>query len=373
MGVGVWGGKVWGLVLVYRIKLMNSNRIYFAQEMGHNCLDCTYHNNSQKCFVYIANNNIVHVTPYEGSGPCDNYRNQRTPIQALAPYYLSLGLKNWCCMENTILRVTNTPFSILIETILPHDAITIHYAQNKMSRNQTHNTTNVVKYYIQLYAFYVFILKEFPCCSESDINVKEWNFVSDKKNDIFLVDGFSINLSSAIIYSVKEKLGQQRGLDIMSDLNNCRFSKSLRSIRKKHALHCINNANNLSKVSHKWINLLNESAVPKVVSRIYCDFKMSTFKLNPLTIGRIKSNYKNCSQFISGPCCFLRPELMENDAHKLFCKTNFHAGIEILKYGTCYPGKCEFLCRYLIDEYEKHVTCRNCKPFPGKTGYLESD
>jgi hypothetical protein len=344
---------------------MASNRIYFTQEMGLNCLDCTYHNNSQKCFVYISNNNIVHVTPYDANVPCDNYRNQRTPIQALAPYYLSLTLKNWCCMENTVLRVTNTPLSVLIETILPIDAITVHCARNKQSRqSQTRSIDSVVKYYIQLYAFYVFILKEFPCCSDSDINVKDWNFVSDKKNDLFLIDGFSINLSSAIIYTAKEKLGQHRGLDIISDLNNCRFSKSLRCIRKKHALHCIDNACNTSKVSHKWICALNGGAVPKVVSRLYCDYKMSIFKLNPLTIHRVKANYKNCSQFLSGPCCFLRPETMQNDAHKLFCKINFHRGIDILKYGTFYPGKCESLCRYLLDTYQQHTICRNCKLFP---------
>jgi hypothetical protein len=280
-------------------------------------------------------------------------------MPSLAQIHLSYFIPGMALCD---IGIINTTFSILAQSHIPFNPINQLKSNHESRFAYCAKVDQLLKYYIQLYIVYVLILKHFPCSSEIDLNVKDWNFVIDKHHNIYLLDGLSVNLSAAIIYTVKEKLDQHRGLDIISDTTNTKFAKTLRATRKKHLLYC---SRQDSQLGHRWIDeLASVGSSLKVMSRIFLEYKKSVFKFSPLACHQKQIRQAQCLNDMYGPCCFWYPDMVVRAGHELFCKSKYHKGIDIVSQGCNLfpPGSLAYKhCSELKSNFDQHVLCKNCK------------
>jgi hypothetical protein len=333
---------------------MCSSENYIQQLFNVRTFPCDYHKYTGTCFLYESKGSIVHVKQYDLT--CESDTETQTssciPLSTLACKFLNIKLETW------IVPFTGIFYNIshmMPQTSLPNDLVPL---------TKHVNIDIVIKYYIQLYVLRIYLLKNYACVNEKEMDCKNWHILRNKSGDLFILDGFSTKLSLSIIYSIKHQMGLQTGMDIMAEKANTKLLKSLKSIIKKHSANCLLSSNSYyTNVCHKWLDVMNSSDMKySVLTRVYDDFKNYIFRFNPLKPPKSTNYTKYCPDSPSYDCCFRNPDSVPFHGHKLFCQAKVTKGCEVLSYASNYTStKYALLSNQLRQDFINHKECKFCK------------
>jgi hypothetical protein len=333
---------------------MCSSENYFQHALNIRTLPCDYHKHNGTCFLYESKGSIIHVRQYDYTTETDTETQSSTcvPIPTLACKFLKIKLDKW------IIPFTGISYNynhMMPQACLPSDLI---------SFTKHVSIDMVIQYYIQLYVLRIYLLKHYACVNEKEMDCRNWQILRNNSGELFILDGFSKKMSLSIIYSIKQQMGLQLGMEIISEKAGTKTLKSLKSIIKKHSENCLLSTNGYyTKICHKWLDVLDNSQLRySIMTRLYDDFKSYIFRFNPLKVPKNNKFIKYCPDSALHQCCFRNPEYVPFHGHKLFCQVNVTKGYEVLSYASNYTAtKYAILSNQLRSDFVNHKKCMFCK------------